>query len=56
MALIPGFHASTGLAVMLIIPDRLNHSKATHASNRRFLYSVTLGTQRDELLLMITHR
>lgn len=30
--LILGFHANTGLGVVLIIPDRLYHLKATLAS------------------------
>lgn len=57
--LILGFHVSTGLGVVLIIPDRFYHLKATHVSKCDFI-TASPGdfsqTQRDELLLGITHR
>lgn len=55
--LILGFHASPGLSVVLIIPDRFYHLKATHASKWDFITASPgdfLQTQRDELLLGIT--
>lgn len=50
--LIQGFHASTGLGVVLIIPDRLYHLKAKHVSEWDFITASPwdfLQTQRGEL-------
>lgn len=33
----PGFRTSTGRAAVLIIPDRLYHLRATHASKCDFI-------------------
>lgn len=56
--LILGFRVSTGRVVVLIIPDRLDHLKATHASKWDFITASPwdfLQTQRDERLLRLTH-
>lgn len=56
--LILGFRVSTGCVVVLIIPDRLYHLKATHASKWDFITASPwdfLQTQRDERLLRLTH-